>query len=85
LLFNLLILEIGFFNLSYLFCLCAAGLVGVVLFSQKMLVKREASGFRRIFHWIEGVDGLVIGADRKEPVKRTSNGCQVYRLPQASC
>jgi len=33
-----------------------------------MLVKREASGFRRIFHWIEGVDGLVIGADRKEPV-----------------
>jgi len=40
--------------------------VGVVLLGHKMQVKKEASGFRRIFRWLEGVDGLILGANRKE-------------------
>lgn len=38
----------------------------VVVPGHKMQVKKEASGFRRIFRWLEGVDGLVLGANRKE-------------------
>jgi len=40
----------------------------VVVAGRKMQVKKEASGFKRIFRWLEGVDGLVVGADREEPI-----------------
>ena len=42
--------------------------VDIVVAGRDCQVKKEASGFKRIRAWMEGVDALVVGSDREKPL-----------------
>ncbi len=42
--------------------------VDVVVAGRQMQCKKEASGFKRIRQWLEGVDGVIIGSDYDKPL-----------------
>jgi len=39
--------------------------VDIVVAGRQVQCKKEASGFKRIYEWIEGVDAVVVGSDNK--------------------
>lgn len=42
--------------------------VDVVVAGRQMQVKKRAKGFRTLYREIDGVDGLILGADYKKPL-----------------
>jgi Holliday junction resolvase len=40
----------------------------ISILDRKFEVKKRGSGFKRIRKWIEGIDGVIVGSDREEPL-----------------